>query len=390
LRTFTCQGLARLRDLDKRQEIAERRRLFYVAGTRASERLILAGRATKRKLVSWQGWFEEALELGENHRQAGLWRHPKHNWQLNISGASKTQAPLAQAAEKPGAAEIDIEPIVERSQSVLMAATLIAGLRERFNTDSESWWMCQHLRIDPAPKRAQELWSPAASTTARARGALLGQLVHRLLMAGTEVLESSQSELEEHALNLAKALTETSHREAEGDEPSVSELECLGLARSACAILARFQQSDAAAQAIARLIQAPGKSEVPFALALGRWIVRGRFDKLMPVEGADGFTLLDWKTGRTGDAAEAKERYRKQMELYALALARSGCAARINGCVQTQLVVFESAEIITLQFDDATLQAFGSELENDLRESDRYCESLAVAGQALPRRSVGG
>ena len=62
LRTFTCQGLTRLRKLDQRQEIAEKRRLFYVAGTRASERLILAGRATKRKRVSWQSWFEGRLE----------------------------------------------------------------------------------------------------------------------------------------------------------------------------------------------------------------------------------------------------------------------------------------------------------------------------------------
>ena len=61
-----------------------------------------------------------------------------------------------------------------------------------------------------------------------------------------------------------------------------------------------------------------------------------------------------------------------------------------RGCVQAQLVVFASAEIITLQFDDATLQAFGSELENELLKSDHYCESLAVAGQALPRKSDGG
>src|SRR5262249_6326206 len=56
--------------LDQAQQLAESRRLFYVAATRAKERLILAGRQPKRPgqlPESWQKWFEEALGLSEEH-----------------------------------------------------------------------------------------------------------------------------------------------------------------------------------------------------------------------------------------------------------------------------------------------------------------------------------
>ena len=99
LRTFTCQGLDRLRKLDKRQETAEKRRLFYVAGTRASERLILAGRATKKNDKSWQRWFEAALKIEEHHRQAGVWKHSTEDWQVTIVGAPSTDALLEQPLE---------------------------------------------------------------------------------------------------------------------------------------------------------------------------------------------------------------------------------------------------------------------------------------------------
>jgi ATP-dependent helicase/nuclease subunit A len=390
LRTFTCQGLDRLRKLDQRQEIAEKRRLFYVAGTRASERLILAGRATMKKNNSWQRWFEDALGIEEQHRQAGLWTHPEKDWQVKIISAPSAHAPLEQSLESAISSEVDVEPVTEASRTELVAATQLEKLREDFKDDRETWWLRRHLHLDPAPKQPSELWNAPASLEPKQQSALTGQLVHRLLMAGYGILEFAQRELEQRAVTLATALLESDRPDGGIGASSASELERVTLARAACAVLARLRRSDPAAQAISKLVRAPGKTEVPFSLALGRWIVRGRFDKLIPVDGMSGYTIVDWKTGRADDTEKARKRYRPQMMLYALALARGGQAARIGGCVQTQLVVFAAAEIVTLQFDDATLQAFGSELENELLDSDRYCESHTVAGQALPRRSVGG
>src|SRR6266478_1933685 len=67
--TYTPRLLRALRRLEQAQDVAESRRLFYVAATRARERLILSGKqwapkkdGTPRELpTSWQRWFEEAL-----------------------------------------------------------------------------------------------------------------------------------------------------------------------------------------------------------------------------------------------------------------------------------------------------------------------------------------
>jgi hypothetical protein len=78
------------------------------------------------------------------------------------------------------------------------------------------------------------------------------------------------------------------------------------------------------------------------------------------------------------------------MQLYALALAQSGQAARVDNAVQVQLVFLESAEIVPLHFNDATLRAFGSEIEADLLKTDAFRDSLEAAERAVPRESDGG
>lgn len=71
---------------------------------------------------------------------------------------------------------------------------------------------------------------------------------------------------------------------------------------------------------LARLI-ARGTAEVPFALTVGKGVVRGSMD-LVVRDGAKA-TVLDYKTGRTWDAEGGS--YASQAETYALALLESGC-----------------------------------------------------------------
>ncbi len=132
LRTFNCQGLRRLRELDKRQEIAEKRRLFYVAGTRTSERLILAGRTTKNERVSWQTWFEKALKIEEDQRQAGLWEDRAKGWQLTIVGSASEKAELNLPSGNASGLVVDLEPICEESLTPLIAATHLDTLRKNW------------------------------------------------------------------------------------------------------------------------------------------------------------------------------------------------------------------------------------------------------------------
>src|SRR5262249_32658864 len=86
---YTPRLLRALRNLDRAQQAAESRRLFYVAATRAKQRLILAGkppaqRASAQATVreSWQKWLEEALGLTDEHKRNGLWEDAAAGLQL--------------------------------------------------------------------------------------------------------------------------------------------------------------------------------------------------------------------------------------------------------------------------------------------------------------------
>ncbi len=76
--------LRALYDLERAQQLAESRRLFYVAATRAAERLILAGGQADRQRPSWQRWFEDALGITEEDKQRGEWRSPDGRLRLTI------------------------------------------------------------------------------------------------------------------------------------------------------------------------------------------------------------------------------------------------------------------------------------------------------------------
>jgi len=67
---------------------------------------------------------------------------------------------------------------------------------------------------------------------------------------------------------------------------------------------------------------ARGSAEVPFAVTVGKGVVRGSMD-LVVRDGATA-TVVDYKTGRTWDAEGG--RYAAQAETYAFALLESGCA----------------------------------------------------------------
>ncbi len=389
LRTFTCQGLRRLRELDKRQEIAEKRRLFYVAGTRASERLILAGRATKNERVSWQTWFEHALKIDEDHRQAGLWENRARGWQLTIVRSASEKAEFNLPSPNAPGLVVDLEPIVEESLTPLIAATQLDTLRKELAGNPHDWWLRHRAHLDPAPRPAAQAWKQPTSLAPQERGALIGQVVHRMLMLGDDLFEMAPEALERRLFDLATALLERAAHEEDGDTASGERREIAEIAHAAHKILARLRRTDSDAEAIRQLMRAPGKTEVPFALALGRWVVRGRFDKLIRAEQTNGYTLVDWKTGHLHGISIGTERYRQQMLLYALALARSGQAARIDNGVQVQLVFLETAEIVSLHFNDATLRAFASEIEPDLLKTDPFLESLEVAGRAVPRENDG-
>ena len=231
--------------------------------------------------------------------------------------------------------------------------------------------MRYRVHLDPAPKPAGQLWEKSADRTTRDRGALIGQLVHRMLMLGDDVFGLAPEALDQRLIAMAAALLEPTAGDNGSDQSGADPFEIEAITGAARKIFARLRRFDRDSEEIRQLMRAPGKTETPFALALGRWVVRGRFDKLIAAERSAGFNLVDWKTGLRA-VRDGEERYRAQMLLYALALARSGQAARMNGGIQVQLVFLETAEIKPLHFNDETIRAFGSEIETDLLKTDAF------------------
>ena len=140
--------------------------------------------------------------------------------------------------------------------------------------------------------------------------------------------------------------------------------------------MARLQRNDAAAREVRRLLSAPGQTEVPFVLSLGRWLVRGRFDKLIPA--GSGFLIVDWKTDKEGASRERVEHHRRQMELYALALHRSGRATSADGSVEARLVFLESAQIYAVTFQPDELEAFAAEVAQVLENMEKLPHVLCA------------
>lgn len=75
--------------------------------------------------------------------------------------------------------------------------------------------------------------------------------------------------------------------------------------------------------------------EVPFEMQVGKHVVRGRIDRVDPVDG--GIALLDYKTART-PATEAEARRSLQLAIYYLAALRDPELAALGVPVEMQLV----------------------------------------------------
>lgn len=372
LRAFTCQGLRRLHNLNRKQMIAERRRLFYVAATRASERLLLAGTGRAKKLspektLTWQDWFEDALEIADSDVDAGFWQDAARGFQVTIIN-KLDGAPAPETGLPDEAPAVDLEAIDERAPITFLAATKVESVRDLSRKDPAGTWMRQHLHVDPSPKAFASDWlAVPAERDERALGAVVGTLVHRLLAMGPGALGTATVDFDRRVAAMATALLdagmESDALETESPQPSDVDLV---IARTK-EILGRLRQTDQAARNVCKLLAAPGLTEVPFLLPLGRWRLRGRFDKLIAA-GPDGRCILvDWKTDRIGHAADHKP----QLGIYALALSRAGRASRADGTVDAKLVFLQSAEIVEMTFSASDLDELAKELERDLAKLDQ-------------------
>jgi len=283
-------------------EEAESARLFYVACTRAQERLVLCMSAGQRP-GPWQKWADAFIAGDE------LASHVD----LGVVGDAVADAPsLGPAAAWPDYLPAEAGPLAEEGRMLAQRCLIRPALRPaavRVSVSAvEDFWACprrffltQRLGLDTA-------LLPGMGGTGGdgpAQAARLGSLAHMLLQHADLAAGAAGLEL------LAEGLLAA----GEADDRLLTQ---------ASLMAGRFFQTDLAA-ALAQLPPCAVFREQPFLLCLpgqggGPGLeLRGEFDLLAPME--DGrWLIVDYKVGRRLDPAK----YHGQMLIYAAALWSGG------------------------------------------------------------------
>jgi ATP-dependent exoDNAse (exonuclease V) beta subunit len=389
--TYTPRLLKALKKLDQAQELAESRRLFYVAATRAKERLILAGKqpglkrdGQPQKLqLSWQKWFEDALEIDEEHKQRGSWEDNQFKVTIvtDVNPASEKMEPASFSAPE----RINLNYLHERTRSPSIATTGLEGMRTTWRQSAYDWWLRYRVKVRPRMPKANsksEIRNPKTEISdfeigdsEENVGTVIGTLVHRLFEMGPEALRTSQKNryalLQAMAANMLAGSALQDEPDGEEESAVVGSRPLDSVVSSAERLVDRINEENETP--IRRLLDAQGEPEVEFLLRLGGWHITGRFDKLLPHPG--GYEIVDWKTDQERDWREIVKKYREnQMKLYALALQQSGRAALIDGAVQVHLALLHHGRVEILRFPVEKLEAFASELQRELQDMDQFGE----------------
>jgi hypothetical protein len=320
---YTPRLLTALRSLDQAQELAESRRLFYVAATRAQERLILAARQPRvgkdgkpRKLPeSWQKWFEDALRLSEDDLKQGFWQDRERGHRIAIITAVARTEPLTPAIYVPEET-LDLEPLAQAVDEVF-------------------------LSMDECVARLNGA-EPAVESASFARA--VGMLVERALR--DEISLDNRETLEAFAGRLAARADSVCGAAGGLGNPSY---DTRRIAERAAQVLRALRQGGPMRDRVCRLLAADGESDVPFRLALGRAKIFGMFDKL--IDKGKGYEIVAWCGGPDRSTVEDARR-----RLLALALLRSGRAALNEGRVIIQGVSLERVEAAVAAFPAEELE----------------------------------
>ena len=285
----------RLRARKEERELAQSRRLFYVAATRARDFLVLSGRAAKGQEECWRAFIDAIANEAE---ERGLLRICREPAALEPRARQGPAVDCERMAELPPGQHRDVERIAAgraapAQPTICAAVTQIADALEC----PRRYQLLHELRIPERPDADPELPDPL-SDEASAPVTALGSLAHRLLELAPLRLDAAARRAE-----LSRLL------DLEGEDPA-RHSELLDAASA-------FLDSPLG-QRMAKARPEHLKRELPFALRLSapdrpELLVRGQIDALLLEEGAA--TVVDYKLSR----ARELTRYQAQLDAYALA-----------------------------------------------------------------------
>lgn len=308
--------LSQLQEIRKKQDNEERKRLFYVAVTRAENRLILSGvweqpkteKETYAEMPSWMGWVLRSRDLLQEWTPQGLEnslslktqsfseKDSFHNLLKDACSEKEWQpTPLSDLPEAAAQAIKRIQTIHQPEFSKVIdlpvsAYVLFSKSPEQFwNVYGQGWSSPAWESFEGKPEENNLKIEDAAD---------FGTRMHRAL----EFVDWQRPELSLSPENLDRIFTHLSedHR------------------KEAARILSEFFATD--------LFQSIRESkkvrrELNFVLNARRGLIDGVIDVLF--QNQDGsYTVLDYKTSE-GDAKKvSKQGYDLQIQIYALAAAK--------------------------------------------------------------------
>ncbi|MCY4024596.1 MAG: PD-(D/E)XK nuclease family protein, partial [Anaerolineaceae bacterium] len=290
---------------DKQEEsLEERRRLLYVASTRARDYLIVCASHDGRPGdEGWLAWLYEALDL--NGRPADVpWRIGGGEvvWR-DLSALARERAP---ERDGPTGTQDELDVLTSDAASVELPALRPVPakppglLREIYVTT-----LSEHY--ERRVMRSVGTMSPPGDAEAQRQ---LGNVLHQILRQWRPGSDLNADPMQER---LASLLWQQRVRSPQRRS---------ALQRQATAMLARFEASSLAE----RMRMAPLLlQELPFMQRHGDCLLQGSIDLVMR-DAAGNWTLVDFKSSHLGEEAEhnrAKDharRYGMQLGLYANAL----------------------------------------------------------------------
>jgi len=334
------------------KDVSEEKRLLYTAATRAEEHLVLVGssdlrgeyKSTYHETDSWSGWLEKAFGLGPGSPEREL---HVGGCRVRLRYGPLAEAPVSEAAEDMTLAgrfafefragrpieKLDIPPAAgEIARSALdrcLPAELpaVRHIPRLSVSRALDYLECparyRLLHIVGMPEEGAE--PPEDAEDREFTAADLGHLVHDLLAR----IDFSADAAPQLPVLISEIADDALRAQA---QPLLE-----GFARSQWC--RELRASD-------RILR-----ETPFELAIEGRALAGRMDVLY--RGRDGWTMLDYKTGR----AEDRERYELQVGIYA------HVAERLIGemPVRTALILLSTGDDWVQDTSDGTVARLAAE-----------------------------
>ena len=353
-------------DIQRAKTIAEEKRLFYVACTRARDRLLLCGSLPDSRRESWAAWLVDALDIeaGQEtitfeeegrsydipiHSSPAAFPHPAqptHGEPLYLEAERTLGAP---ASDRPLAFQSALDPLPTPDSERRFSPTELM----LFKQCPLRHYFCYEVGI---PEETAALDEPEAVWShhdARAAAIARGNAAHRMFERLTPQEPSCDTELAESVLNEFEGLSKAQREKLLAD-----------LTQMASA----FRESEFGAT----VLNAPDcRNEASFSLRLAAGRIEGQIDKLYKTANGS-WAILDYKTNsiKSSEKDGTASKYELQMQVYALAACR--LLPEPIDKIEAQLYFTELNNRASFHFTQHDLNAIEQDLQALMSEIDAF------------------